>query len=216
VNILEETAPALVEIAAQSAFGLFNEKQFRDLAHFAQLSQVEQDRIFNELLTAFLVLTMLLLEAPDLNVDDNGRARLRRIAKSTPTTHLKYLESLGLEAAHVQDWGKLLGMRYEEYAHDRHDVRAAAMQLSSAEKQLDLDELSKIQLLVPVQSVAIGCHAHVCRGETKGNDELFKLVLKSLSRFYFELRFKLEGRRITPLTRTKLLARKFLHRFVRK
>ncbi|MBI4763692.1 MAG: hypothetical protein HY787_03695 [Deltaproteobacteria bacterium] len=40
----------------------------------------------------------------------------------------------------------------------QNEVRAAAMQLESTEKPLDLQDLSKIQLLVPVQAVSIGCH----------------------------------------------------------
>jgi len=107
-------------------------------------------------------------------------------------------------------------MRYEEYARDRHDVRAAAMQIESAEKSLDLDDLSKIQLLVPVQAVAIGCHHHICRGDTDGRDDLFKLTLRSLSMFYVELRVRLEGGRITPLTRARVAFKRMLHRIGRR
>ena len=103
-------------------------------------------------------------------------------------------------------------MRYEEYARDKHDVRAAAMQIESAEKGLDLDGLSKIQMLVPVQAVTIGCHHHICRGETDGRDELFKLTLKLLSKFYVELRVRLEGGKITPLTRAQVALKRLFHR----
>ncbi|MBI2360536.1 MAG: hypothetical protein HYV04_16810 [Deltaproteobacteria bacterium] len=105
-------------------------------------------------------------------------------------------------------------MRYEEYARDRHDVRAAAMQIESSEKRLDLDDLAKIQMLVPVQAVAIGCHRHICRGETEGRDDLFKLTLKSLSMFYVELRVRFEGGRITPLTRARVALKRMLRRMV--
>jgi hypothetical protein len=57
------------------------------------------------------------------------------------------------------------------------------MKIESAEKRLDLDGLSRIQLLVPVQAVSIGCHHHICRGNTEGQDDLFKDILKSLSKF---------------------------------
>ena len=103
-------------------------------------------------------------------------------------------------------------MRYEEYAHDRHDVRAAAMQIESSEKGLDIDDLSKIQMVVPVQAVAIGCHHHICRDDTEGHDDLFKLTLKSLSRFYIELRVRLEGGRITALTRVRVALKRILRR----
>jgi len=90
------------------------------------------------------------------------------------------------------------------------------MQIESAEKTLDLDSLSKIQLLVPVQAVSIGCHHHICRGNTAGRDELFKQILKSLSRFYVELRIRLEGGKITPLTRVRVALKRMLRRLGRK
>lgn len=202
------TATALIQAAAGTAFELFRAKQFRRLAKFPAISQEEQDRIFNELMVAFIVLLMLLLEAPDLNVDDETRHFLKSVHGAIPQAHVAHLQSLGLEAEHLKDWQTLISMRYEEYARDRHDVRAAAMQARSAEKNLDLDELSNIQLLLPVQTAAIGCHHHICRGETAGLDDLFKLVLKSLSRFYVELRVRFEGGRITPMTRAKAAARR--------
>lgn len=206
------TAAGLAQAAAGAAFRLFREKQFRRSAGIEQLSQVEQDRIFNELVVAFVVLIMLLLEAPDLRVAREFRDYLAGLQKTIPTAHVNHLRSLGVERKHLRDWEKLIAMRYEEYARDRHDVRAAAMQMESAEKGLDLDDLSKIQMLVPVQAVAIGCHHHICRGDTKGQDELFKLTLRSLSMFYVELRVRLEGGRITPLTRARVFLKRVLHR----
>jgi hypothetical protein len=107
-------------------------------------------------------------------------------------------------------------MRYQEYGRDKHEVRAAAMQIESAEKNLDLDGLSKIQLLVPVQAVSIGCHHHICRGNTTGQDDLFKQILKSLSKFYVELRIRLEGGKITPLTRARVALKRMLQRLAGK
>ncbi|MBI2359476.1 MAG: hypothetical protein HYV04_11355, partial [Deltaproteobacteria bacterium] len=186
------------------AFHLFRDKQFRRLAGIDQLSQTEQDRIFNELVVASLVLIMLLLEAPDLRVAREFQSYLAGLNKRIPKAYVDHLEALGIESSHLRDWEKLIAMRYDEYARDRHDVRAAAMQIESSEKRLDLDDLAKIQMLVPVQAVAIGCHHHICRGDTEGRDDLFKLTLRSLSMFYVELRVRLEGGRITPLTRARV------------
>jgi len=211
-HMANETAAALVQAAAGLAFQLFQDKQFRRWAFFEQLSQVEQDRIFNELVVAFLVLIMLVLEAPDLRVAKEFRGFISDLNKKIPKAHLDYLRSSGVEAKHLRDWDELISMRYEEYARDRHDVRAAAMQIESSAKRLDLHDLSKIQMLVPVQTVAIGCHHHICRGDTQGRDDLFKLILKSLSRFYAELRVRLEGRKITPLARARVKLKRMLHR----
>jgi hypothetical protein len=79
-----------------------------------------------------------------------------------------------------------------------------------------LDDLSKIQMLLPIQAVAIGCHYHICRGNTEGQDDLFKLTLRSLSMFYVELRVRLEGGKITPLTRARVTLKQLLHRMSRR
>ena len=103
-------------------------------------------------------------------------------------------------------------MRYEEYARDRHDVRATAMELESKDRSLNMNTLSKIQMLVPVEAVAIGCHHHICRGEADGKDELFKFTLHSLFRFYFDFRIKIEGGKKTPFARAHLALKKALDR----
>ncbi len=159
---------------------------------------------------------MLLLEAPDLRIANEFRAYCAGLRPRIPRAHLKQLRTLGVEAENLRDWERLITMRFEEYARDRHDVRAAAMHLESLEQELSLDGLSKIQLLVPVQAAAIGCHHHVCRGDTDGRDELFKLILRSLSRLYLELRVRLEGGRVTPLGRARMAVKKTLRRMRRR
>ena len=211
-EMADATASGLAKAAAASAFHLFQDRQFRQLSDLEQLSQTEQDRIFNELLVAFLVLIMLVLEAPDLRIPGEFRDYCALLNNKIPKAHIDELRQLGVEKKHRKSWKKLINMRYEEYAKDRHDVRAAAMQIESSEKGLDIDGLSKIQMLVPVQAVAIGCHHHNCRGRTEGRDELFKLTLRSLSKFYVEIRVRFEGGEITPLTRARVALKKILHR----
>ncbi len=212
-QMADETASALVRTAASSAFELFRDKKFRQLAGFGQISQTEEDRIFNELVVASVVLIMLVLEAPDLRVAKEFKEYLTDLIKKIPKAHLDYLKESGVKSKkHLREWKKLIDMRYKEYARDKHDVRAAAMQIESSEKGLDLDDLSKIQMLVPVQAVAIGCHHHICRGETDGQDDLFKLTLKAQSKFYVQLRVHLEGGRITPLTRARVALKRIFDR----
>jgi hypothetical protein len=215
-QMAQTTAASLAQAAAGMAFQLFRDKKFRRLAGFDRLSLTEQDRIFNELVVACIVLTMLLLEAPDLRVAGEFKDYLAGLNKKIPDAHMDHLRTLGVEAIHLREWEKLITMRYEEYARDRHDVRAAAMQIESKEKSLDLDDLSKIQMLVPVEAVAIGCHDHICRGQTAGHDELFKLTLRSLFNFYVELRTRLEGRPITAFTRARIFLKQLLYRLAKK
>ena len=209
-QMADATAAALDQAAASYAFQLFSDKEFRRLLSFDRLSQVEQDRVFNELVVAYVVLVILVLEAPDLRVPDEFRGYLVDLNEKIPKAHLDYLRTLGVDTEHLRDWEKLIAMRYDEYAKDRHEVRAAAMKIESSEKVLDLDDLSKIQMLVPVQAVAIGCHHHVCRGDTRGHDDLFKLTLRSLSRFYVEIRVRLEGGKVSPLTRARVALKRIV------
>ncbi len=212
-QMADETASALVRTAASSSFELFRDKKFRQLAGFGQISQTEEDRIFNELVVASVVLIMLVLEAPDLRVAKEFKEYLTDLIKKIPKAHLDYLKESGVKSKkHLREWKKLIDMRYKEYARDKHDVRAAAMQIESSEKGLDLDDLSKIQMLVPVQAVAIGCHHHICRSETDGQDDLFKLTLRAQSKFYVQLRVHLEGGRITPLTRARVALKRIIGR----
>jgi hypothetical protein len=215
-QMAEATAAGLSQAAAASAYELFCDKEFRRTASLERLSQGEQDRIFNELVVAFLALIMLLLEAPDLRVPRELRSYLAGLNKRISEAYVENLKTLGVEANHLRDWEKLISMRYEEYARDKHDVRAAAMQIESAEKSLDLVDLSRIQLLVPVQAVSIGCHHHICRGDTAGQDDLFKQILQSLSKFYGEIRIRLEGGKITPLTRARVALKRMFQRLGRK
>lgn len=213
----DAAAGALVEAAAHHAFGLFRDNEFRRLAGLDTLDQVEQDRIFNELIVAYIVLIMLVLEAPDLRVPPGFRGHLIELKELVPKAHIDSLRTLGVESDHLRVWGKLISMRYDEYAKDRHGVRFAAMQIESTGKTLDFDDLSKIQMLVPVQAVAIGCHHHVCRGDANGRDELFKLTLRSLSRFYIDIRLRLEGGKITFWTRARLALKRMIRRgWIRK
>lgn len=215
-QMAETTAAALSQAAASHAFHLFRDKNFRRLAQFDRISQTEQDRIFNELIVAYLVLIMLMCEAPDLKVSVEFRDCIMGLKKRVPQAYVDNLRDLGVEAKHLREWEKLIGMRHEEYATDRHDVRAAAMQIKSSEGTLNLDSLSKIQVLVPVHSAAIGCHHHICRGETAGKDALFKLILTSLAKFYFKIRMKIEGGKISPLKRARAALKVALDRMDRK
>jgi len=211
-QMADATAAAFSQAAASTAFQLFKDERFRKLAEFDRLSQTEQDRIFNELVVANLVLIMLTFEAPDLRLANEYREYLVEVKKWIPQAYVQNLRDLGIEAKYLQDWEKLIDMRYEEYARDRHDVRAAAMELESKERSLNMNTLSKIQMLVPVEVAAIGCHHHICRGKTTGKDELFKLTLHSLFKFYFEFRIKIEGGKNTPFAKAHLALKKALNR----
>lgn len=202
----------LDQAANQYAFRLFQDKKFRKLLGFNNLEKVEQDRIFNELIVSNLALLMLTLEAPDLRIDPKLKDYFFNFKEEIPRAHVSCLKDLGLEKRYLDDWEKLIKMRYEEYSEDKHKARQAAIKIESKEKELTADGLADIQLLLPVQTVAIGCHHHICRGKTEGKDELFKTILRSLGRFYIEIRVPIEGGEITFWKRLWVKIRHFWHK----
>lgn len=188
---------SLATTAAQKAFELFNEKEFRELLNWESLSQLERDRIFNELVVSGLVMLMLLCESPDLRMEDEMKEYLGLVKDKIGWGYVEILKENGVERKYLKDWEKLVRMRYDEYAKDRLEVRSAAMEVEAGEDGLDQKKLEGIQILLPVHTVAIGCHHHICRGKTEGKDELFKLILKWLGNFYVEIRIRMEGGKIT-------------------
>lgn len=188
-------AKLLANASASEAFRIFQDKKFRDLAGFSSLDKTGHDRIFNELVLAGLTTLMLLLEAPDLRMDPLFKEFMLEVKEEIPAAYVDQLKELGIEEKYLKDWRRLIAMRYEEYSKDKLKLRNVAMEMEG--ENLTPKNLDNIQLLLPFQTVAIGCHHHICRGKTESKDELFKTTLRWLGNFYVQIRVPLEGGKIT-------------------
>ena len=118
--------------------------------------------------------------------------------------YISQLRSMSIENKYLKQWITLINMRYQEYTDDKVKAREAAMIVESQDKDIDIKKLSEIQLMLPLQTVAIGCHHHICRGKTDGRDDLFKMIIRWLGEFYVEFRVIVEGKAISVLTRIKV------------
>lgn len=196
-------AMSFAQASSQQAFNLFRDKKYGDFLNISSLEQIERDRIFNELVLACLVILMLTLEAPDLQIEDAMKDVMLEVKEKIPFSYLQILRDLKIEEKYLRDWEKLIKMRCEEYSSDKLDVRSAAMEVESKESDLDIEKLNIIQLILPIHTVAIGCHHHICRGKTKGKDEAFKMLLRWLGKFYSGTRITLEGGKMTFGTKLK-------------
>lgn len=192
------------------AFRIFEDKTFRILLGFDSLEVVERDRIFNELVLGTLTLIMLTLDAKDLQIAELMGEYFSLVRDEIPKAHRETLRGYGIEKEHLDLWDKLISMRYKEYSEDKLEARYAAMQVEAAHKEdgaLDRNDMAGITLIVPVQTVAIGAHHHICRGKTEGKDQLFLCLFHHLQRFYLEMRIPIEGGHITPLMRLRMALR---------
>lgn len=208
---LQKMPPLIARMLDQAAIGwtgkMYNGRQFQKLAKLDSLTKTEQERIFNEVILAPLTMLMLTFEAPDLNQPDEFKDFLRSVRDEIPKVHVAYLKEIGVEKKFLKLWDKLLAMRFEEYARDKLDARQAMMDDKAKEEMLEMSGLREINLLVIPFTVAVGCHQHICRGKGMKNQELFKYLMKELSRFYLQFRLIAEGIRLTPGKKLRLKAR---------
>lgn len=204
-NLQEKLAQAV----GTTAFKLFINKKFRELIFFDSITQLEQDRIFNELVLAVLTVMMLTCDAPD--IPEENKVFFQKIKVELPKMYISQLKSMNIEKKYLKQWETLIDMRYQEYTEDKTKAREAAMIVESQNKDIDIKKLSEIQLMLPLQTVAIGCHHHVCRSKTDGRDELFKMIIRWLGEYYVEFRALVEGKEISTLTRIKVCLRRLFH-----
>lgn len=199
----------LTQAIGTTAFKLFINKKFRELIFFDSITQLEQDRIFNELVLAVLTVMMLTCDAPD--IPEENKVFFQKIKVELPKMYILQLKSMNIEKKYLKQWETLIDMRYQEYTEDKTKAREAAMIVESQNKDIDIKKLSEIQLMLPLQTVAIGCHHHVCRSKTDGHDELFKMIIRWLGEYYVEFRALVEGKEISTLTRIKIGLRRLFH-----
>ena len=203
-------AASFDQVASSFAFRIYQENTYRKLLGFENLEKVEQDRVFNELVVATLTLIMLTLDAKDLRTVEEMGEFFSLVREEIPKAHRETLRGYGIEKQYLDLWDKLIAMRYTQYSEVKLEARYAAMQVEAKDKEdgaLDRDDMTNIMLTVPIQTVAIGAHHHICRGKTKGKDELFLCLLHHLQRFYLEIRIPLEGGHITPFMRLRMNVR---------
>lgn len=194
--------------AASESFKLFTNPIFRQYCDFANITQTEQDRIFNELVIAILTVMMLTCDAPDIS--DERKDYLQDIKDKISQGYINSLKMMGVESKYLDQWRTLIDMRYREYSNDKGQAREAAMLVESEDRVIDLKKLSEIQMMLPLQTVAIGCHHHICRSKTDGRDDLFKMILRWLGDYYVEFRVLAEGKTIHPFARIKVGIRRLL------
>lgn len=205
-----ELAGRLTQTIGATAFKLFTNKKFRELCFFTSITQLEQDRIFNELVIAVLTVMMITCDAPDIL--EESKAFFQKIKELLPKEYISQLKSMGIEKKYLKEWETLIDMRYQEYTNDKLEAREAAMIVESQEREIDVKKLSEIQLMLPLQTVAIGCHHHICRSKTDGRDELFKMIIRWLGEYYVEFRVLVEGKKISTLSRIKVSLRRLFHK----
>ncbi|MEX0877793.1 MAG: hypothetical protein WDZ40_02960 [Candidatus Spechtbacterales bacterium] len=160
----EEVGKKIVDKATRSAFRVFRDNDFRKLVKFSEISQTEQDRIFNELVVNAVVLAVLMTETRANQIEDSNFSRsVRILSKAIKKRYPEMLQALGVtNQQHIDMWHQLIDMRIEEYRKYEKDMRN------------DVDEATKHIPWLPI--VITGTVDHIRRGKLKEGDTLFKII----------------------------------------
>lgn len=171
-KILNELGKGLGNVVAKVSFMLWEKKEFREMIDFDNISQTEQDRIFNELEVSFLGLFYLYL--------DNLSSQLKAGEEKKITDKLKdflikgfiaLYKDLNIEEKLIKTWELLIDMRFKEY---QKDFKALMKEGKKMEK---LAEDEKFRLFwARTQTITLDCLQHIRRGKLDQKDPLRKYL----------------------------------------
>lgn len=163
----------LAQVAASSSFEFWQRKDFRLYVNFQSLSQTEQDRMFNELEVSVLGLFTLSLDYAASIAEAEYQKLLKTLQKEIVFGFLQLFSDLGVENKFIDQWNKLIGMRFKEY----HEDLKTAVKESDSWKELKGDEEMR-QTWARIETITIDCLTHIRRGDVKKDDPLWKLLRK--------------------------------------
>jgi len=159
-----QVANYIVNFALKRGFRTFCNHKFRTAVHFFQLSTVEQDRMFNELVASNLVLVLLMIDTLAKLANKEARDFLRSLCNVIPAQFVKKLRENGIAEEHAQVWIKLLDLRRDEYEEQRLKARDALPEFGEGNPWLRV--------------VTVGCLFHIRRGKPPTDDPLFILLME--------------------------------------
>lgn len=152
----------LCMMIAQSAYEIWNSKEFKLFVDFDELPQVEQDRMFNEFQVTALGIVYLISE----------EQKKPQIARSVKSSYLQTLMGMGIENKYIKTWEQLIDLRFAEY-RDHYKILVRESQKMSEFKKKDADlRITWARL----ETLVIDGVSHIRRGEFQEGDKLIKLV----------------------------------------
>ena len=173
----------LAQVVASASFDFFQRKDLRLYVDFDNLSQTEQDRIFNELELSVLGLFVLYFdyEVNQASLEEK-KIVFSSLRKDLPAAFLQMFIELGIEKKFIDQWKMLIEMRLKEY----RGHFGLAMKESSKWKEFKEEKLSQ-SAWAQIETIAIDCLTHIRRGKVEKDDPLWKLLRKWLITLYAQI-----------------------------
>lgn len=156
-------AEDVTDLVAKASFFLFKDKAFRrSIDGFDAMEQVEQDRIFNEIVVSGLVLAILMYQTfADTAQNEEKKSYFLELATEMESRYGNNLRELKVDEGLAALWKDLIRMRRDEYKKD----------FSNHKEQFG----SFMQINPWPIVVAIGGSDHISRGKAEPEGELFRI-----------------------------------------
>lgn len=175
-KLIAATSNNLAQVVASAAFEFWQRKDFRLYVGFENLSQTEQDRMFNELEVSILGLFVLQLESMEARSPEEEKKTVFRMLKKDITSgFIQFMADQGIQKQYLSIWQKLIDMRLKEY---RTDLQTALSE-SKSWKEFQGDEETRVTW-ARIETITIDCLTHIRRGNVQKDDPLWKLIRKWL------------------------------------
>jgi hypothetical protein len=157
----KEILSKTVQGIAQWSFDLWQLADFREFIKFDDISQTEQDRIFNELQVTALGLVIFQLEDAFPVFKDITETDLIN-------EFISLYENIGTEKQFIDMWRQVISMRNDEYRRDKQTLREESKDWEQL-KSLDDDMILR---WLRVETLTIDGVTHIRYGELDENDPL--------------------------------------------
>lgn len=170
-EMLVEASKNLAQFVASTSFEFWQRKDFRLYVNFPNISQTEQDRMFNELEVSALGLIHLNLR-DGVTVGKKGQAEVLKILdREVVESFLGIMHDAGIQKKFLSQWEKLIALRFKEYEGDL----VIARKESKKWEELGKDEQIK-NSWSRIETITIDCLTHIRRGKVEEKDPLWKLL----------------------------------------
>ncbi|MBI2011961.1 hypothetical protein HYS91_04285 [Candidatus Daviesbacteria bacterium] len=165
------TARHFAGVVPKVSFMLWEKERFRKLINFTNITQLEQDRIFNEIEVSFLGLFILYLEYLSSVLEGIEKELIEKIIDNTVEEFLAIFKELQIEEKFIKEWRLLIDMRLKEY---RIDYQLLLKEESNS-KELKKNDHFRITW-ARVETITLDCLTHIRRGKLEQKDPLRKYL----------------------------------------
>jgi hypothetical protein len=160
----------LVRMVSGSAYQVFLDGQFRKLSNFEKQSQIEKDRIFNELVVTALILLVSAIRDNLPRIERERQEFWQTVYEKIPDIFIDWLNDLKVEKNYVDIWRKLIDMRWEEYQEKQSLTRG--IWIEELIKNQDSEKFN--DAAVRVETLTVSSMLHITRGKAQRDDPLRK------------------------------------------